>query len=87
MINSYECICAKNLKTAGLIMQAILTVIGVVLLFVLFDDWNMMWLYAIVSCAVCCLTGFVNRLLFDCIAVITENQYKEYVKNKNESAV
>ena len=84
MISNYECSCAKNLRILGIVLQVLFCITGVVLLFALFDDWNMMWLYAIGSCAGCWIAGFIDRYLFECVAVITENKYQDY-KQKHEA--
>ncbi|RKM56841.1 hypothetical protein D6855_14325 [Butyrivibrio sp. CB08] len=86
-ISEYKCLCADRIKKVGIIVQIINSIVGVILLFALFDDWNMMWLYAIVSCVALCVSGYVTRILCDCLSVITENQYLDYMNRNIHSDV
>lgn len=77
MINDFKCVVASRLYAIGVISQIILTIAGVILLFLLFDDYHDRWIIAIIACVGCCLIGYINRIVCSCFAVITENQYKQ----------
>ena len=81
---TYKCNCAGRLNLIGIIVQAMYSIIGIVLLFSLFDDYRMRWLIAIVSCVVCLVLGYVSRIVFSCVAVITENQYRQIINCKSD---
>jgi Ca2+/Na+ antiporter len=59
----------------GHVLQVLHSIIGVVLLFILFDDWRMRWLIAIIVCAFFCVVGYATRILFSGISIVVENHY------------
>ena len=84
MIDNYECVYAKSLRVVGVIVQILMSIIGFALLVMLFDDYEMRWLYAIASFVGCVLSGYITRLLCFCFAIITESQYKSYMKENRK---
>ena len=82
-IENYSSSSAFRIKRFGDVLFIIDTICGIILFMVLFDDYNMMWLYGLLSCVGLIIVGFLTKLLCDCISIMTENQYVQLINYNN----
>ena len=68
---------ARNINSIGNAVFIIDVVAGFIFLFLLFDDYQMRFLWGIGICIILCVTGLVTRLMCNCISIITENHYRK----------
>ena len=76
---------ANKLSLWGRIIEVVDIIVGIILLVKLFDDYDMRWLIAIGCCVFMIISGIVTATLFNCLSIITENQYQELQKKREEA--